>query len=367
MIVITMHFLFIFALFSLSLSLSFEALTHTHILLSSLRCTTHTPLLFSPLLFFLLLSSLLTSPLSSLLSSPHSSRSHSRPLFYSPVKDLGIEEDAIIIFTTHTPLLSPLSSTLPFLLFSSLLFSFHHSHSSLLSSLLPSPLLNSPLISSPSLFYSPVKDLGIEEDTIIIFTSDNGPENGAGTSGPYRERKRSLMVRTYLHCMCTRVLTVRTCITRTVIHSLIHSVKYKRSLNISHTPPFFLSFTFLPYRRTYVRTHINIHPLFLSLTHTHILSLHDLSLTHTRTHSQSHSFSHTRTLTLYFLPSLSPTLIFSFPYTKITGGWYTGTVYCPMDRKYYGQHGIRCLGGTHRLRTHIPRHRKYKKISRLEI
>ena len=39
-----------------------------------------------------------------------------------------------------------------------------------------------------------VKDLGVEDDTLIIFTSDNGPENGAGTAGPYRDGKRSLMV-----------------------------------------------------------------------------------------------------------------------------------------------------------------------------
>lgn len=38
-----------------------------------------------------------------------------------------------------------------------------------------------------------VRDLGIEEDTFIVFTSDNGPENGSGTGGIFREGKRSLM------------------------------------------------------------------------------------------------------------------------------------------------------------------------------
>lgn len=39
-----------------------------------------------------------------------------------------------------------------------------------------------------------LKELRIEDDTIVVFTSDNGPEMGAGTSGPYREGKRSLLV-----------------------------------------------------------------------------------------------------------------------------------------------------------------------------
>lgn len=39
-----------------------------------------------------------------------------------------------------------------------------------------------------------VRDLGIEKDTLIVFTSDNGPEMGAGTGGVFREGKRSLMV-----------------------------------------------------------------------------------------------------------------------------------------------------------------------------
>jgi arylsulfatase A len=38
-----------------------------------------------------------------------------------------------------------------------------------------------------------IEELGLEDDTLIIFTSDNGPENGAGTPGPYRGGKRSLL------------------------------------------------------------------------------------------------------------------------------------------------------------------------------
>jgi arylsulfatase A-like enzyme len=39
-----------------------------------------------------------------------------------------------------------------------------------------------------------LKELGEEENTIVVFTSDNGPEAGAGTPGPrFKERKRSLM------------------------------------------------------------------------------------------------------------------------------------------------------------------------------
>ncbi|MGI9240375.1 MAG: sulfatase-like hydrolase/transferase [Verrucomicrobiales bacterium] len=34
--------------------------------------------------------------------------------------------------------------------------------------------------------------LGVTENTMFWFCSDNGPENGVGRSGPYRERKRSL-------------------------------------------------------------------------------------------------------------------------------------------------------------------------------
>ena len=37
-----------------------------------------------------------------------------------------------------------------------------------------------------------VKDMGEEDNTIIVFTSDNGPEDGAGSTGLYHGRKRSL-------------------------------------------------------------------------------------------------------------------------------------------------------------------------------
>jgi arylsulfatase A-like enzyme len=43
-----------------------------------------------------------------------------------------------------------------------------------------------------------IKDLGLEQDTLIMFTSDNGQENGAGSAGPFREGKRSLLVSLYL-------------------------------------------------------------------------------------------------------------------------------------------------------------------------
>eukprot|EP01039_Chlorochromonas_danica_P000571 gene571-615_t len=38
-----------------------------------------------------------------------------------------------------------------------------------------------------------LKELGYEDDTLVIFTSDNGPENGVGTGGDFREGKRSLL------------------------------------------------------------------------------------------------------------------------------------------------------------------------------
>eukprot|EP01033_Poteriospumella_lacustris_P007148 gene7149-5142_t len=37
-----------------------------------------------------------------------------------------------------------------------------------------------------------IDQLGIAKDTIVVFTSDNGPEDDAGTSGGLRERKRSI-------------------------------------------------------------------------------------------------------------------------------------------------------------------------------
>ena len=37
-----------------------------------------------------------------------------------------------------------------------------------------------------------VDSLGIAENTLIFFTSDNGPENEAGSAGPFKGRKRLL-------------------------------------------------------------------------------------------------------------------------------------------------------------------------------
>lgn len=39
-----------------------------------------------------------------------------------------------------------------------------------------------------------LKELGIEEETLVVFTSDNGNEMGAGSGGIFQEGKRSLMV-----------------------------------------------------------------------------------------------------------------------------------------------------------------------------
>ena len=47
-----------------------------------------------------------------------------------------------------------------------------------------------------------VKELGLEENTLIVFTSDNGAEMGAGTAGIYREGKRSLMVCRIISFVC---------------------------------------------------------------------------------------------------------------------------------------------------------------------
>ena len=43
-----------------------------------------------------------------------------------------------------------------------------------------------------------LKELKIEENTLVIFTSDNGQEMGAGTAGYFQEGKRSLMVIRYV-------------------------------------------------------------------------------------------------------------------------------------------------------------------------
>lgn len=36
-------------------------------------------------------------------------------------------------------------------------------------------------------------EMKLDENTIVVFTSDNGPERNAGSAGPYREMKRSLL------------------------------------------------------------------------------------------------------------------------------------------------------------------------------
>ena len=46
---------------------------------------------------------------------------------------------------------------------------------------------------SIGLLLDALRDLALDQHTLVIFTSDNGPENGAGTAGPYAQRKRSLM------------------------------------------------------------------------------------------------------------------------------------------------------------------------------
>jgi arylsulfatase A-like enzyme len=40
-----------------------------------------------------------------------------------------------------------------------------------------------------------MQDMDLEKNTLVVFTSDNGHEMGAGTGSVYREGKRSLMVR----------------------------------------------------------------------------------------------------------------------------------------------------------------------------
>ena len=37
-----------------------------------------------------------------------------------------------------------------------------------------------------------LKNQGLEDNTLVIFSSDNGPENGVGSAGKYRGRKRSV-------------------------------------------------------------------------------------------------------------------------------------------------------------------------------
>ena len=45
---------------------------------------------------------------------------------------------------------------------------------------------------SIGLLLQSLEKLGIDKETMVVFTSDNGPENGAGTAYPYKQRKRSL-------------------------------------------------------------------------------------------------------------------------------------------------------------------------------
>lgn len=46
---------------------------------------------------------------------------------------------------------------------------------------------------SVGLLLDALEDLKIADKTLVVFTSDNGPEQGAGTAGIYREGKRSLL------------------------------------------------------------------------------------------------------------------------------------------------------------------------------
>ena len=46
---------------------------------------------------------------------------------------------------------------------------------------------------SIGLLLDTLEALGIDDNTLVVFTSDNGPEVGAGTAGIYREGKRSLL------------------------------------------------------------------------------------------------------------------------------------------------------------------------------
>ncbi len=47
---------------------------------------------------------------------------------------------------------------------------------------------------SIGLLLAGLEELGLERDTLVVFTSDNGPEVEAGTAGRYKQSKRSLMV-----------------------------------------------------------------------------------------------------------------------------------------------------------------------------
>jgi arylsulfatase A-like enzyme len=47
---------------------------------------------------------------------------------------------------------------------------------------------------SIGLLLNAVEQLGLDESTLIVFTSDNGPEMQTGNPGPFRGRKRSFLV-----------------------------------------------------------------------------------------------------------------------------------------------------------------------------
>ena len=48
---------------------------------------------------------------------------------------------------------------------------------------------------SIGLLLDALRELDVEKNTLVLFTSDNGHEQGAGTGSVYKEGKRSLMVR----------------------------------------------------------------------------------------------------------------------------------------------------------------------------
>ena len=48
---------------------------------------------------------------------------------------------------------------------------------------------------SIGLLLDALRELDVEKNTLVLFTSDNGHEQGAGAGSVYKEGKRSLMVR----------------------------------------------------------------------------------------------------------------------------------------------------------------------------
>ncbi len=57
-----------------------------------------------------------------------------------------------------------------------------------------------------------MQEMDLEKNTLVVFTSDNGNEMGAGTGSVYKEGKRSLMV-----------VAFPTMLTHTYIHRYIHT------------------------------------------------------------------------------------------------------------------------------------------------